>query len=43
MTIYIVSDNMRRERAIAEDYWRQILKQNTNDRMEVALQNLEEK
>jgi hypothetical protein len=34
---------MRRERAIAEDYWRQILKDNINDRMEVALQNLEQK
>jgi hypothetical protein len=34
---------MRRESAIAEDYWRDIFKQSKNDRIEVALQNIEEK
>jgi hypothetical protein len=37
---------MRRESAIAEDYWRYTFKQNKqnkNDRIEIALQNIEER
>jgi hypothetical protein len=41
--IYIVSDAMRRESAIADDYWHHIFKDNKNDRMEIALQNIEQK
>jgi len=41
--IYIVSDAMRRESAIADDYWHHIFKHNENDRMEIALQNIEQK
>ena len=38
-----ISDGMRRERAIAEDYWDDIFKHNTDDRTATALENLEEK
>jgi hypothetical protein len=34
---------MRRESAIADDYWYYIFKQNKNDRTEIALQNIEKK
>ncbi len=33
---------MRRERAIAEDYWRDTFKENKNDRIELAPQNIEQ-
>ncbi|CAF1307769.1 unnamed protein product [Adineta steineri] len=38
-----INDMMRRESAIAEDYWRQIFKQNKSDRIEIALANIEQK
>ncbi|CAF1309475.1 unnamed protein product [Adineta steineri] len=38
-----INDMMRRESAIAEDYWRQIFKQNKSDRIEIALTNIEQK
>jgi hypothetical protein len=41
--IYIVSDAMRRESAMAEDYWHDIFKQNKHDGVEVILQNIEQK
>ena len=34
---------MRRESAIAEDYWREIFKQNKSDRIEIALTHIEQK
>lgn len=34
---------MRRESAIAEDYWQFIRKNNINNRMELILQNIEQK
>jgi hypothetical protein len=42
-TIYAVSDIMRWEAAIAEDYWHDTFKHGNNDRMEVALKTIEEK
>lgn len=41
--IHIVSDAMRRESAIAEDFWYSIFKNNINDRMETTLQHIEQK
>jgi hypothetical protein len=41
--IYVVSDAMRWEAAIAEDYWHDTFKHGNNDRMEVALKTIEEK
>lgn len=41
--VVLVSDAMRRESAIAEDFWSSILKSNTNDRMEITLKNIEQK
>lgn len=41
--MYVVSDAMRRESAIAEDFWHSTFKHNINDRMETTLQNIEEK
>jgi len=43
LDIYIVTDELRREKAIAEDYWRETFQDNKNDRMETALQNIEQK
>jgi hypothetical protein len=40
---YTVSDAMRRESAIADDFWDEIFVRNVNDRMEVALKNIEQK
>jgi hypothetical protein len=34
---------MRRESAIADDYWHDIFKDNKKDRTEIALQNIEKK
>jgi hypothetical protein len=34
---------MRRESAMAEDYWHDIFKQNKHDGVEVILQNIEQK
>ena len=34
---------MRRERAIAEDYWRDVFQHNIDDRMEISLKNIEHK
>jgi hypothetical protein len=34
---------MRRESAIAEDYWHHLLKHNIDDQVQVTLQNLEQK
>jgi hypothetical protein len=34
---------MRRESAIANDYWDETLNDNINDRMEVSLKNIEQK
>lgn len=39
----LVTDTMRRESAIAEDFWSGILEHGTNDRMEITLKNIEEK
>lgn len=39
----LVSDALRRESAIAEDFWSSILKHDTNDRMEITLKNIEQK
>jgi len=41
--IYIVSDRMRRESAIAKEYWHETFKHDKNDRMEVTLRNIEQK
>ncbi len=41
--IYVVSDTMRWEAVIAEDYWHDTSKRNKNDRMEVMLKNIEKK
>ena len=40
---FSVSDEMRRETAIAEDYWHDVFKQNRKDSIETTLQNLEQK
>ena len=37
----IVTDMMQRESAIADDYWRDTLKNGKKDQVEVALQNIE--
>jgi hypothetical protein len=34
---------MRRESAIADDYWEDVFKSNQNDRMEITLQKIEQK
>jgi hypothetical protein len=34
---------MRRESAIAKEYWHETFKHDKNDRMEVTLRNIEEK
>ncbi len=34
---------MRREAAIADDYWQDIFKQNKHDQMKATLQNIEQK
>jgi hypothetical protein len=41
--IYVVSDAMRCESAIADDYWHSIFKHNKNNQMEITLQNIEQK
>ena len=43
LMVDLVSDTMRRESAIAEDFWSSILKNNTNDRMEITLKTIEQK
>jgi hypothetical protein len=40
--ICIVTDAMRRESAIADDFWRHIFK-HTKNRMDVILENIERK
>ena len=43
MTISLVNDQMRRENAIANDYWYPIFKQNKVDQIALMLQRIEEK
>ncbi|CAF4234038.1 unnamed protein product, partial [Adineta steineri] len=38
-----VSDSIRRESAIAEDYWQSIFKHKKHDQTEIILQNIEQK
>jgi hypothetical protein len=41
--LYVVTDAMRRESAIANDFWDETLSRNVNDQVEVTLKNIEQK